>query len=213
MKSGFDALQSLNPVPTLSMPLSQEFIDSMTSIEKILQWHDTIFVEIAYHVMLQRPADTAGSTYYVDRLRRGRSRIEVLDQLGKSPEASPLLARVKGLEAALKAYRASRPLFAGFWRRWKDPEIGNRAAFARARAMTNSLERTRQEIILAFGDLLAAQRDLSLLVSRQSVAPAASTESARTIPVSHVPRVVTIADVREIDFHSNERRVFHALRV
>jgi hypothetical protein len=52
-----------------------------------MSYHDRQFVELAYRLILGRPADPDGLAHHLDRLRRGVSRREVAFGLGNSSEA------------------------------------------------------------------------------------------------------------------------------
>lgn len=56
------------------------------TIEELLSRNDREFVECAYQLALAREADTQGADYYVQRLRRGHSKVEILWQLRSSEE-------------------------------------------------------------------------------------------------------------------------------
>lgn len=200
-------------IPSHRIPLNPTFVNSIGSVSDLLQWHDDVFVDLAYHVMLGRAADQEGRRYYLARLRSGRSRLSILDQLSKAPEASPERSTLRNLQSELARYRASRRLFGGLRARWTDVEIGTRAAFVLRRALSNELGRTRQDVMLVCSELTAAQRDLIRSVSREGTPAAIAAPSNTATALVHSPRVRSPFDVREMDFHSSEKRVMNALRI
>lgn len=203
--------------PSHRLPLDENFIKSIRSVADVMQWYDEVFVELAYRIIVGRPADTVGRQYYLKRIREGRSRSAILDQLAKAAEAKPLFAQISDLQAALDRYRASRRFIAGLRLRWTDPEVGTRAPLARARAIANDLGRTRQDIMLACGELLAGHKDLLQLVSSLGAAQAGVTNpgaaGSKAVVDLHTPRLRSPSDVRENDFDSSERRLMQALRI
>lgn len=208
-------LQREDFITSHRIPLDQTFVDAIRSVTDLMQWHDEVFLELAYQIMLRRPVDPGGRHYYLARLRMGRSRLAILDQLSKAPDAAPLVEQIHDLSSELARYRASRRFFKGFKARWTDLEIGSRGTFISARAMSNAVGRTRQEIMLVCADLMAGQRDLSRAVSSQGTpaVTAAAPSSAAAPAVVRAPRARTPFDVREIDFHNSEKSVINALRI
>lgn len=125
----------------------------MRSFDELFDLRDMAFVEAAYLLMLQRPADPIGSAYYLGRLRNGYSQISVLDQLSRAPDAEPPWSDVPNLREQLERYRrAIRPPI-GLWRRRFDPVFGMSRSLRRARAIQNELARTRQEVLARCADL------------------------------------------------------------
>ena len=199
--------------PSHRLPLEQEFISSIKSVHDAMQWHDDVFVEIAYHIMLRRPADVGGRHYYVERLRIGRSRMAVLDQLGKSSEANPLFDQVADLQPAIARFRASRRPLAGLWRRLSDPNIGTRPALNRARALENALGRTRQDVLSVWQEVLTMQQELSRFGTQRGALSSATAEPTAKSPTAYNPRLRSTFEARESDFQKSEKRVINALRV
>jgi glycosyltransferase involved in cell wall biosynthesis len=78
---------------------------SSASLEDLLDYHDEAFVNAAYRTLLQRSPDTEGMAYYASRLRRGASRLQVLEQICRSSEAQQLAVKLPGLEDALRRNR------------------------------------------------------------------------------------------------------------
>lgn len=214
---GVRMMQREDVMPSYRTPLDEAFVNSIRSVADLLQWHDDVFLEAAYHIMLRRPIDPGGRHYYLSRLRSGRSRLAILDQLSKGAEANPRVEQVKDLQSELSRYRASRHPLKGLKVRWTDLEIGTRGSFVRTRVMSNALGRTRQDILLACTEVLAAQRDLSRAASQQGATARPADSPAATPaglpPVVRAPRIRTSFDVREIDFHDTEKRMLNSLRI
>jgi hypothetical protein len=75
---------------------------------------DNAFVEAAYWLALKRGADPTGKSFYLERLRGGASRAEILGRLRYSPEGRSTGARIGGLAFAYRADRMTRwPIFGG----------------------------------------------------------------------------------------------------
>lgn len=72
-----------------------------TSIGTTMHIHDVdkldldAFVEVAYFTVLDRPIDTTGRAYYLERLKNGMARWQVLTELAVSPEGMELGASNK----------------------------------------------------------------------------------------------------------------------
>lgn len=78
------------------------------SLADLLSWQDADFVRCAYVTMLGRQPDPVGEAYYTGRLRRGRSRMELLWQLRRSPEGRMHDPGIAGLDRALRRARWAR---------------------------------------------------------------------------------------------------------
>jgi FkbM family methyltransferase len=80
------------------------FLRQAVSVEDLLATKGRDFVRLAYATILGRQTDTEGESYYLDRLNRGFTKIELLDQLRKGDEAK-LMPRLPGLDATLRKFR------------------------------------------------------------------------------------------------------------
>ena len=73
-------------------------------LNRLMLYHDRQFVEMAYSLILGRPADDEGLAHYLQCIRTGESRREVAFRIGNSPEA-----RKRGFDIQLfRSYRAWR---------------------------------------------------------------------------------------------------------
>jgi hypothetical protein len=76
-------------------------------VRHLLRYYDRQFVDLAYRAILGRSMD-AGSEWYVEQLREGQSRLEILLQLRSSEEGKRLRARVPGLAWRRLSYKLRR---------------------------------------------------------------------------------------------------------
>lgn len=71
-------------------------------VEELLQYHDTRFIENAYHALLGRAPFDAERARELDELRGGRaSKVEIIERLLSSQEAAGRGVRVEGLPSPL----------------------------------------------------------------------------------------------------------------
>lgn len=112
---------------------------------EVMRLYDEAFVKAAYLLILGRVADPNGLEYYAGRLRRGYSRISVLDQLTKSSEALEDWKKQPGLDEAIKRFRTSRRL-KGWRLALTDTELGRTPSLRRARVLQNSVAGQRHHL-------------------------------------------------------------------
>lgn len=197
---------------------------SIHCVADLFQWYDLPFVELAYPIMLRRPADPEGTRYYLARLRDGHSRTAILHQLWKSGEADPMWGQVRDLRAKLDRFRRSRHPILGLWLRWAAPDISSRRAMRRERAMDNALGRIRQEMLEASETSQAAQDrlritvdrlgdQLNILISAGASSSMTATASGGGVPPPYQPSLRSVYGVREMDMPDVGRRVFNTLKI
>lgn len=87
----------------------QDDPQQVKSLAELLSSDDREFVRLAYLAVLGRPADDEGQAYYTDRIRRGYTKIEVLDQLRTGDEGKQVVPWPE-LDAALRSFRIARVL-------------------------------------------------------------------------------------------------------
>lgn len=76
-----------------------------SSLAELLSLEGRDFVQSAYATMLGREADAEGEVYYEGRLAQGHSKLGILHQMRRSPEARLLPDTVDGLDDAFRRYR------------------------------------------------------------------------------------------------------------
>lgn len=83
------------------------------SLAELLNWDDLDFVRCAYVTLLGRQPDALGEAFYVKQLRQGKSKMQMLWQLRRSPEGQVHDPGIAGLDRALKKARWRRFPVAG----------------------------------------------------------------------------------------------------
>jgi len=78
------------------------------SLFELMSWQDVDFVRCAYVTVLGRQPDPEGEAYYTHRIRQGYSKLQVLWQLRRSPEAARHDPGIAGLDRALRKARWER---------------------------------------------------------------------------------------------------------
>ncbi len=82
-------------------------------LRDLLQYDDRQFVEYAYRCILNRPMDSGGE-WHVERLRKGKSKIDVLLQIRYGREGKDRGVRIRGMRMLRVLSRAKRLPVLGF---------------------------------------------------------------------------------------------------
>ena len=102
------SIEETRPIMHTDASMSeQDAPEQANSLAELLSSDNEEFVRLAYLTVLGRPADAEGEAYYTDRIRRGFTKMEVLDQLRKGDEAKRV-PPLPDLEAALRRFRIAR---------------------------------------------------------------------------------------------------------
>jgi len=112
------------------------------SLNELLKWHDIDFVRCAYVTVLGRPPDPQGEAYYTDRIRCGRSKMEVLWQMRRSSEGSVHDPGIPGFDRALRRAYFERSRLGWLIRPFTGGERDTNIC-RRLRSLTNALETER----------------------------------------------------------------------
>jgi FkbM family methyltransferase len=86
------SLRAAMPIPLNKYP----------DLESLLQYQDRKFVEHAYLALLNRQPDPTGFAFYVDRLRAGVPKIQILGEIFASAEAKRIGKHISGLREAMR---------------------------------------------------------------------------------------------------------------
>jgi glycosyltransferase involved in cell wall biosynthesis len=76
-----------------------------TTLDELLSYHDKNFIHSAYLIVLGRTPDAEGSRYYLERLRSGISKVEILTQLRLSKEGRTCRLVIPELEGLIKRHK------------------------------------------------------------------------------------------------------------
>lgn len=137
------------------------------SLSDLLRWDDLDFVRCAYVTILGRQPDMSGQTDYAQRLRAGESKLDILWQLRRSPEAKQHDPGIAGLDHVLR--RAA-------WQR--RPFLGALSRFLRADADGHS--RTDRALRSLMNAASVHERYLRVLVDRSAINLASSGDNNTT---------------------------------
>jgi lipopolysaccharide biosynthesis protein len=77
--------------------LDKNSITQINSLDDLLVFHDEAFVHAAYRVILGRDPDTEGFKHYLNLVRQGVNKLEILSQLRASKEGRKYNAKLAGL--------------------------------------------------------------------------------------------------------------------
>ena len=152
-----------DPTPTIE----RNPFHRAASLSELLLWHDVDFVRCAYVSVLGRQPDAEGETRYTRRLRAGRSKMEILQHLRRSPEAKDHDPGISGFDRALKLAAWSRRRVLGLPLRLFAAHDSDGPADRRNRVLLNVLERNNDQI-MAIADQLHSLRTEELQFKESS---------------------------------------------
>jgi hypothetical protein len=155
------------------------------SIPELLAWHDLDFVRCAYVTVLGRQPDRRGELYYVDRLRRGYSKLGILWQLRTSKEGPRHDPGIAGFDKELRKHRNARSPLYGWLIRAVTGREADTPLERRLRALENLIGSTRTA---PAGPALSAElsslvETLRALPSTAAAAPAAESAPSPEIQI------------------------------
>jgi hypothetical protein len=105
---------SISTLNTMTEPLSGTVsvpIKSINSLSDLLGCHGEDFIHKAYQILLGRPADPEGFTYYLSRLRSGYGKPQILGQILASKEGRERANVLPGLKELIASDQKSRHWF------------------------------------------------------------------------------------------------------
>ena len=88
------------------------------TLSELLSFHDERFVIVSYLTLLGRAPDFDGLTYYLERLRSGCSKLQLLKQLRRSDEAQSHDPGIAGLDRRIRQHCHAQLPVIGFFLRW-----------------------------------------------------------------------------------------------
>lgn len=149
-------------------------------LAQLLARHDTAFVEAAYRAILKRPPDPSGREHYLQRLRSGEAKLQLLLDLSQSEESRRRGGdALPGLHAASRRLRLARlPIVGRLLRALVGSESSDETQ-KRLRAMEQQLARATAEesarvdkLQRSMAELLDPSRTIGLPDGRRRVAAA-----------------------------------------
>lgn len=102
---------SISTLNTMTEPLSGTVsapIKSINSLSDLLGCHGDDFIHKAYQILLGRPADSEGFTYYLSRLRSGYGKPQILGQILASKEGRARANVLPGVKELIASDQKSR---------------------------------------------------------------------------------------------------------
>ena len=108
----FDILRQYYEMVCQQGSVSQEVVTSLkkqvdlvymniTSLDELLSLNDDLFIFGAYQILLGRSPDADGFRYYLNRLRTGISKLDIIDQISLSKEGKSKKVNLIGLNYVL----------------------------------------------------------------------------------------------------------------
>jgi len=129
------------------------------SLPRLLMSDNLDFVWRAYATLLGRQPDREGEAYYLERLRSGHSKLEILWQLRKSAEGRRRNPTIPGLDRELrKAAWSRKPVIGWFIRMLTGGEADDRL-----RRMHNALQSELAAVRMAIDEQRGVDRLTSLI--------------------------------------------------
>lgn len=138
------------------------------TLEALLQHQDRSFIECAYLTILKRLYDPAGLDYYLQRLRSGIPKIQILGEIYESTEAHSKGSHLPRLRRAITVYKLSRFPWLGVVIRPFLTVEGKTVADTRLRSMEQQIFQLSKSFDARFRQTDRALRDLKTMVVSQS---------------------------------------------
>ncbi len=85
------------------------------TLDEILSLYDEDFVNAAYQLLLKRNPDPEGFQYYLGRIRKGISKLDILGELRNSSEGQKHPEPFANLDSSIQKYRRSKWPIIGRW--------------------------------------------------------------------------------------------------
>lgn len=124
-----------------------------STLPELLSYNDQQFVQCAYRTLLGREPDSEGMGYYLNRLRSGFRKIEILAQLKSSSEGKSQASTIPGLETIVAKYRRERyPLIGWIFKVFNNIQ-GNNSIDQEIRSIGNKIFLIQQEFDRRFDKL------------------------------------------------------------
>lgn len=111
--TNFDEMER-HKVDLNAMQFQSKNHSTIVTIDEIIALHDDDFINTAYRLLLKRNPDPEGFQYYLNRIRKGIKKIDILDQLRTSSEGKKYSKSLVGLDNVIRQYKRSQwPIVGG----------------------------------------------------------------------------------------------------
>lgn len=90
----------------LGAKINNTFTDK--TLDELLELYDEEFVRAAYQLILNRDPDPEGFQYYLNRIRKGISKLDILGQLRRSTEGKKFSEPLEGLDKVVRQYQRTK---------------------------------------------------------------------------------------------------------
>lgn len=159
------------------------------SLVELLSFDDIDFVRCAYVTILGRHPDLPGQKHFVQEIRAGNSKLELLSRLRQSPEATQHDPGIVGLDRALKrAAWQRRPLLGAISRLLRSDADGSSRSDRSMRMLINATF-VEQRYLQTIAELVGPASSLSALQVLPSVEPTPVQAPADRGPQSDLTRL------------------------
>jgi hypothetical protein len=136
-----------------------------TSLDELLEHSDQFFISCAYQTLLGRKPDADGMQYYLRRLRKGFSKIQIVTQLRLSQEGKAHDVNLPGLNPEIQRYlRGQYPLIGWLFRLVEGTAEVNSPVERKLRVIEQQLNLFSGESSRRFNQMESALNDLHNLV-------------------------------------------------
>ena len=175
------------PMPPSTPAISPSMPTIALTLAELLNLYDQQFVLCAYQTLLGRTPDSEGLGYYLNRLRAGFSKIQILAQLRLSSEGKTYAANLPGLNTAIKRHQKGQyPLIGWLFRQLSNVE-GNHPTERKLRGIEYQLFSLGRESNLRFDQLETALAGLHDLVVQQTKSSTVAQSNNRQNILNVVP--------------------------
>lgn len=180
--------------PTISQlvhPTDKKMPNNATTLSELLALHDQQFVRGAYKTLLGRSPDPEGFQYYLDRVRTGFSKTQIVAQLCLSHEGKTYASKLPGLDAAIEKHQKGQRSLIGFLFNLFNGTEGNTPTERKIRAIENQMFLFNEKSLERFNQIEAAIATLHsfiasrppLTVSVQNTTPVGTTATENSLLV------------------------------
>ena len=190
--------QSVFRQDPVSFPPDVPNDEPLTSLESLLGYYDEAFVRKAYITLLRRHPDPGGLNHFLNKLRQGRSRLSIVEDIHASEEGRNVEPHIPGVDDAIGNVKRERSVRARLLRRLRrgnssESEIDMLAG--RTGEQLTSRGGAHDAAVARVTDLQATLQEISRILGHHSV-PAL----APPIPIARaegdMPVVQRISPVR-----------------